>query len=120
MISMSIRICRRDWVVLTKTSGILHSLDSDRIYRFEFRKQLDVMGIQEVLSALDHRGSPQHYLSSLSPRFFKKDDNCCVGRAMAPGELLLYEWYAFKRDAKLFGSLEKAEVQAGPESQDAT
>jgi hypothetical protein len=39
---------------------------------------------------------------------------------MAPGELLLYEWYAFKRDAKLFGSLEKAEVQAGPESQDAT
>ena len=43
-----------------------------------------------------------------------------LGRAMAPGELLLYEWYAFKRDAKLFGSLEKAEVQASPESQDAT
>lgn len=28
-----------------------------------------------------------------------------------PGELLLYEWYPFKRDAKLFGRLEQAEIQ---------
>jgi hypothetical protein len=28
-----------------------------------------------------------------------------------PGELLLYEWRPFKRDAKLFGQLEYAEIQ---------
>lgn len=28
-----------------------------------------------------------------------------------PAELLLYEWYPFKRDAKIFGRLERAEVQ---------
>jgi hypothetical protein len=28
-----------------------------------------------------------------------------------PGELLLYEWYPFKRNAKLFGKLERAEMQ---------
>ena len=28
-----------------------------------------------------------------------------------PGELLLYEWYPFKRDANLFGELECSEVQ---------
>lgn len=28
-----------------------------------------------------------------------------------PGEPLLYEWYPFYRDAKLFGKLEHAEVQ---------
>ena len=28
-----------------------------------------------------------------------------------PGELLLYEWYPFKRDAKLFGKLERAKIQ---------
>jgi hypothetical protein len=33
-----------------------------------------------------------------------------------PGELLLYEWYPFKRDAILFGKLERAEIQVIAES----
>lgn len=36
-----------------------------------------------------------------------------------PGELLLYEWYPFKRDAKLFGKLERAEMQVVAESAEA-
>ncbi len=28
-----------------------------------------------------------------------------------PGELLLYEWYPYKRDAKIYSKLERAEVQ---------
>ena len=28
-----------------------------------------------------------------------------------PGELLLYEWYPFKRDARLFRKLERCEVR---------
>lgn len=35
-----------------------------------------------------------------------------------PGELLLYEWYPFKRDAKLFGKLERAEVQVIAEAKE--
>jgi hypothetical protein len=31
-----------------------------------------------------------------------------------PGELLLYEWYPFKRDARLFRRLERAELQIAP------
>jgi hypothetical protein len=36
-----------------------------------------------------------------------------------PGELLLYEWYPFKRDARLFGRLEHAEIQIVAEAKDA-
>ena len=28
-----------------------------------------------------------------------------------PGELLLYEWYPFKRDARLFRKLEESEIR---------
>jgi hypothetical protein len=35
-----------------------------------------------------------------------------------PGELLLYEWRPFKRDAKLFGKLERAEVQVITEAKE--
>jgi hypothetical protein len=35
-----------------------------------------------------------------------------------PGELLLYEWYPFKRDAKLFGKLERAEMKIVAEAKE--
>ena len=36
-----------------------------------------------------------------------------------PGEFLLYEWYPFKGDAKLFGKPERAEMQVITEAKEA-
>jgi hypothetical protein len=35
-----------------------------------------------------------------------------------PGELLLYEWYPFRRDARMFRKLERAEIHFGISSKD--
>ena len=35
-----------------------------------------------------------------------------------PGELLLYEWYPFRRDARIFRKLEQAEIQLGIRAKD--
>ena len=90
----------------------------DRIRRFGWRSLLIgivFLGLTILAVEIIKRYLPAGNLSSV----IKEGLTILAWVALwRPGELLLYEWYPFKRDARLFSKLERAEFQIIPEVQD--